>query len=333
MARLINELTWSHSRQQLFDACRRAYWYHYYASWRGWGFDAGREAQRAYRLKQIRGRWAWVGNAVHSAIEEVLGRLRRGESPEQPGAVRTRMRQAMRRQWASSAAGRWWRDPKRIVRLLEHHYPHLAVTDEAWVETWEHAAACLDAFWRHPLWEELRGLDGDAWAAIEELDSMKVAGHKVWVVPDLAFWRGEARDALVLVDWKTSRSGQGPNPVQLGCYSLYAVRRWGISPDRIEAFEVHLGASGAVRPVEVGAELLERTEAFIAQGLEAMREPLDDPKRNVGREQAFPPTDDTSTCWRCRFLEMCRPDLLAEWTQAAASRGTAGPPAGNSPDA
>ena len=75
MADLQNTFTWSVSRDKTFEMCARQYWWNYYGSWGGWSRDADPEARRAYMFKNLSNRWAWVGTAVHEAIEGLLKRL------------------------------------------------------------------------------------------------------------------------------------------------------------------------------------------------------------------------------------------------------------------
>ena len=40
MADLVNEFSWSRSRDHTFQDCRRKYFYHYYGAWGGWDASA-----------------------------------------------------------------------------------------------------------------------------------------------------------------------------------------------------------------------------------------------------------------------------------------------------
>ena len=72
MEKLENILTWSVSRDRLFNDCRRAYYYHYYLAWGGWDFAAPELSRKAYLLKNIQGIDAWIGDSVHKVIKRVL---------------------------------------------------------------------------------------------------------------------------------------------------------------------------------------------------------------------------------------------------------------------
>ena len=72
MAELANEFSWSRSRDNTFQDCRRRYFYHYYGAWGGWDAAAGEEVRRLYILKQLASRQMWAGRIVHDAIEMIL---------------------------------------------------------------------------------------------------------------------------------------------------------------------------------------------------------------------------------------------------------------------
>ena len=75
MTDLQNKLTWSFSRRQLFESCRRAYFLHYYLSWAGWEDYAPKRSRLAYRLKKIQSIDAYVGSRVHDEISRIVACL------------------------------------------------------------------------------------------------------------------------------------------------------------------------------------------------------------------------------------------------------------------
>ena len=53
MADLVNEFSWSRTRDNVFQECRRRYYYQYYGAWGGWDADADPLVRRLYILKQL----------------------------------------------------------------------------------------------------------------------------------------------------------------------------------------------------------------------------------------------------------------------------------------
>jgi hypothetical protein len=105
MAELKNEFTWSFSRRQTFESCRRRYWFRYYAFWGGWNRDAPELARKAYFFSKMASLAMLVGTAVHETIADVLRALRSRREPASPFEqvrARTNGRGAPRRRSARS---------------------------------------------------------------------------------------------------------------------------------------------------------------------------------------------------------------------------------------
>src|SRR5215475_10053588 len=60
MPELLNEFSWSRSRDGSFQECRRKYFYHYYGAWGGWDTTAAEDVRRLYILKQLASRQQWA---------------------------------------------------------------------------------------------------------------------------------------------------------------------------------------------------------------------------------------------------------------------------------
>ena len=78
MAELVNDFSWSRTRDNVFQECRRRYYYQYYGAWGGWDADADPLIRRLYILKQLATRQMWAGRLVHEAVERSLLALRDG---------------------------------------------------------------------------------------------------------------------------------------------------------------------------------------------------------------------------------------------------------------
>src|SRR2546427_12546139 len=78
MGELANEFSWSRSRDNTFQECRRRYFYHYYGAWGGWDAGATEDVRRLYILKQLASRQQWAGRVGHDAIEMVVPALAGG---------------------------------------------------------------------------------------------------------------------------------------------------------------------------------------------------------------------------------------------------------------
>src|SRR5213592_5008653 len=118
VADLANTFSWSRSRNNMFQECRRRYYYHYYGAWGGWDASAPLEVRRLYVLKQLASRQQWAGRVVHDAIEMALHAFAQGRDiPVEPFIADVIDR--MRGDWRSSKAGHYHDTPKSTA-LFEH---------------------------------------------------------------------------------------------------------------------------------------------------------------------------------------------------------------------
>ncbi len=136
MAKLQNEFSWSKSRHEKFAECRRAYFHAYYGSWGGWEAPAGSPVRELYVLKKLSSRWQWAGSLVHDALKRALARAKgTGELPPLD-KVLEQVRAKARGEWAGSREKCYWREPSRIVGLVEHEYGE-PVADADWKRLYE----------------------------------------------------------------------------------------------------------------------------------------------------------------------------------------------------
>ena len=195
MADLINDFSWSKSRDGVFQECRRKYFYHYYGSWGGWDAGAPEEVRRLYILKQLASRQMWAGRVVHDAIEMALHAFRDGRALPAEGFIRDVV-ERMRAEWRSSRDGRYREAPKTVA-LFEHEYA-IEIRPEAWQALRANVVTCLRNFFRLPLLAQIRATPAEHWSIEHWSRSFEFEGTPMWIAPDFGFWNGE--DRLVLVD-------------------------------------------------------------------------------------------------------------------------------------
>ncbi|MCI0586871.1 MAG: PD-(D/E)XK nuclease family protein [Planctomycetes bacterium] len=298
MAELRHELSWSASRSRSFGECRRAYFYLYYGSWRGWERDAPGPVRRAYLLKQLTNLDILAGSAVHAGLQWYFLERRKGGSPGREEVVE-RTLEEMRRTWRQSKAGGWEEDPKRNARLHEHHYGgdlSKGRTDRIRAK----ALRCLDNFFSLPSLARVREAPAETVLLCEERDGFSFEGWRIHAVPDLALREGED---LVLLDWKSGRPSAG-DPLQLAVYALYAGEKFGARPPRVRGVLAYLG-EGRLEATSIRDEDLEGARGEIRRSLAAMREVHFDPDEVPLDPERFPMSGYPRACPRCNFREMC----------------------------
>ncbi|HSE93336.1 MAG TPA: PD-(D/E)XK nuclease family protein [Methylomirabilota bacterium] len=303
MADLANAFSWSRSRDNTFQDCKRKYFYHYYGAWGGWEATAPEEVRRLYVLKQLASRQQWAGRAVHDAIELALHGMREGRGvPVEPFV--TDVIERMRGEWRSSRAGRY-RDNPKTAALFEHEY-NVELRPEAWQALRENVATCLRNFFRLPLLAEIRKTSPEHWSIEHWSKVFEFEGTQVWVAPDFGYWTPGGR--LGLVDWKTGgANGEGAG-FQLGCYALYAGEVLGVKPELVDLYEVNL-REPQVTSHRWDGERLDQVKEQIRLSIRAMKAYLADPDANTAAITDFERTEELRICRWCNFRAVCRPEL------------------------
>jgi len=304
MADLVNEFSWSRSRDATFQDCRRKYYLHYYGAWGGWDAGCPPDVRRLYILKQLASRQMWAGRIVHDAIEMALQVYQHGrEVPVDPFIADVIER--MRAEWRSSRDGRYREAPKTLA-LFEHEYA-VDLKAEAWQMLRRNVETCLRNFFRLPLLAEVRKTAPEHWSIEHWSKVFDFEGTPVWIAPDFGFWNEAGR--LTLVDWKTGASDPDATAFQLGCYALYAAEVLGVAPAKVDLLEVNL-REPTVTPLAWDDARLEEIREQLRLSIRSMRAYLADPAANHARLEDFERTEERRICRWCNFKAVCRPELV-----------------------
>ena len=304
MADLVNEFSWSRTRDNVFQECRRRYFFQYYGAWGGWDAECDPRTRLLYVLKQLGTRQMWAGRLVHEAIERALLAMRDGYALSETSLIESTVRQ-MRDEWKGSRRGVYREIPKR-TGLFEHEYG-VPVRDAEWQAIRDNVVRCLRNFHRLPLLAEVKATPTERWIFIEDIGAFDFEGTRVFAAPDFGYW--STADRLQLVDWKTGGNG-GDASLQLGGYALFALEVLGVDPARVDLLEVNL-REGKVTPHPWDAGSLDRVREHIRFSTRAMRAYLRDASRNLAEEPDFERAEDLRICRWCNFRAVCRPELPA----------------------
>jgi PD-(D/E)XK nuclease superfamily protein len=304
VADLRNEFSWSRTRDNVFQECRRRYFFHYYGAWGGWDAGADPTTRALYVLKQLGTRQMWAGRLVHEAIERALLAVRDGFALSETSLIDDTVRQ-MREEWKGSRAGVYRETPKR-TGLFEHEYG-VPIKDAEWQALRDHVMRCMRNFHRLPLLGDIKRTPTERWIMIEDIGSFAFEGVTVFAAPDFGYWSEANR--LQLVDWKTGGGGEDAS-LQLGGYALYALEMLHVDPARVDLLEVNLRES-KVTSHPCDATALDRVREYIRLSMRSMRAYLKDAQRNLAEEANFEKTEDLRICRWCNFRAVCRPELPA----------------------
>jgi CRISPR/Cas system-associated exonuclease Cas4 (RecB family) len=301
MSTFKNEFSWSISRDRVFQTCPRQYYFNYYGYWGGWEINAPQRIKQIYVLKQLKNRYMWAGAKVHDCIERTLTNLRRGISVLDVDQIIDITLNQMREEFKSSREKRYHIKPKTCA-LFEHEY-ETAVSNDDWKKTAKNMEQCLRNFYGSETFATLRDLPREMWLEVEDFSSFNLNNTKIWAVLDCSFRTEDG--GVTIIDWKTGRKMSEDVSMQLSCYAMYAMDKWGIDPENVKLIEYNLLANQGAE-FTIGSSEIENTKAYIAGSIADMRSLLVDVGENVPKEEgAFQQVEDERVRLDCNFRKVC----------------------------
>jgi hypothetical protein len=297
-ATIKSELTWSFSRDRMFKECRRAYYYNYYASWLGWLEDADEFARKAYILKNIRSIDVWIGDVVHQIIKWIFENKINAKDISYKDALH-KAKQLLLSTWEQSRQHMWKRNVKYNLNLFEHYY-NCEPSREELVPKLQKVTRSIHNIYNSGLLQWVASLPRNSVLRVDEVDSFDFEGVKIFAVPDFAV----KDNNYILYDWKTGRPSD-KDVLQLSCYTLYAVYKWGISADKVRLIPVYL-TEEPLSMQEIVPLDIQTVEQYIRDSIAEMKAVLIDVAKNQPDIERCYKTDDYHKCRRCRFQEICQ---------------------------
>ena len=304
MAELKNEFSWSKTRDEVFRTCPRQYWFAYYGFWNGWLKDAPERSRQIYVLKNLKNRQTWAGEKIHNSIHRSISNIRRGIKVLPVEEIISITLNQMRNEFRSSRAKNYWKKPKTCA-LFEHEYG-IEVTAPQWKEIAQNVEICLKNFYASDIYDALKSHRKDGWLEVEEFSSFQIDETRVIVAIDCAIQEG---DEVFIYDWKTGRSLHEDLSIQLGCYALYATRKWDVPLNRIRIIEFNLLHNKA-SSFAVTEEDVENITGYMRGSIKDMRSLLIDLQNNIPLdEERFRKVEDERLSLRCNFRKVCRGEV------------------------
>ena len=311
MPELKNTFCWSFSQAKEFAECKRRYYLNRHGSWKGWDAMAPADARAAYRLKQMRNKWALIGEAVDKAILDVLSRMV-VNAPISEAQALERAARELRTAWKQHQTGKWREDPKHHVCIRELYYNEITaepgIDRDMWVERVKgRTDTCVKNFFTHVL-PQLRGLAAAQVLPVARVqqgdpEHFHLARVKIYAIPDYAYRKD---NCIVIHDWKTGMR-RDEHERQLGIYGLWAHTKHGVLPPAIQLYIEYL-ESGETQPVGYDVGKASAMCDFIMESVNQMRKYLVDgdiDKNEPLPIEAFPKTDDLARCRNCNYREAC----------------------------
>lgn len=301
MSTFKNEFSWSISRDRLFQTCPRQYYFNYYGYWNGWEITAPHRVKQIYILKQLKNRYMWAGAKVHDCIERTLTNLKRGISVINVDQIVDITLNQMREEFRSSREKRYHTHSKTCA-LFEHEYD-ASVSDADWKMTADNMELCLRNFYSSETFNMLKALPQQMWLEVEEFSSFNLNNSKIWAVLDCSFRTEDG--GITIIDWKTGRKMSEDVSMQLSCYAMYAMEKWGIDPENVKLIEYNLLANQGAE-FSITATEIENTKTYIAGSIADMQSLLFDVDDNVPKDdESFLKIEDEGIRASCNFRKVC----------------------------
>ena len=175
---MAHEFSWSVSRHDTFNSCRRKYFYSYYVA---------PEDPEVHRLKRLSALPLWAGSVVHEIIEGLLKTHDTLPSEtEQQAIVHAAVHERLLGDWRASEAGPASDEGVLRFRLFEHEYSTTVDADDKKIVVGT-VMRSLRNFFRSPVLQEALAVGRSQWLTVEDLVSFDVGGVPVFLRMDLAF--------------------------------------------------------------------------------------------------------------------------------------------------
>jgi CRISPR/Cas system-associated exonuclease Cas4 (RecB family) len=282
-------LGWSISRYEVFDKCKRQYFYAYYPK-----HVPGVPHYKMALLKDLTSVPLEIGSVVHDVIEAFLLRLQKSDSD-----IDEERFFSYARQTTDDCYSR-----KKFIETYYGQTPKLDI-EKARMKT----EACLKNFIGSPSysWIFMKAITGKENWMIEpagygetRLDGMKAYCKMDFLMPV----GGEVH----IMDWKTGSKDEAKHGAQLKGYAAAAAHNFDIPWERIfpkivylypsyDEFELRLDKDGYAAYVEIIRKQTSEMLAFCSNAEENLPLSID----------SFPLNSSPSLCRQCRFQELCFP--------------------------
>lgn len=287
-------LGWSVSRYEKFTACKRQYWYDYYA--RKWDRDVPHA--RLDALRSLTSTPLEIGNLVHDAIATQLHRMKNQAPLKDPSEV-------------VKYAGYLVDRSLQQKTFLEVYYGIRKEIDENDLK--ERVGTCLKSFFESPWYEWLR--DDAAHRRSEwviepnDFGEMRIDGLKAYCKVDFLI-PGPAGDLFVL-DWKTGRMDAEKHRRQMTGYVAYAQDIFGVTAELVKPVVIYLGAGYEEMESRFGQGEIDEFAQVVRAQTQEMYAYCEDAQENIPKEkQVFEP-NLRRMCAYCNYQELCAPDGAA----------------------
>jgi CRISPR/Cas system-associated exonuclease Cas4 (RecB family) len=294
-------LGWSISRYELFDKCKRQYFYTYYSK-----YVKDVPSYRMSRLRELTSVPLETGNVVHDVLEAFLKRLQKSDRNIDEERFISYARDLVKRYFSE----------KTFIEQYYLYDEHFSLD-----RVYQKVETCLRNFMGSTCfnWIFMVALHNRNNWIIEPAGygETRLAGMKVYSKMDFLL---PVDECIYILDWKTGNRDEVKHARQLIGYSAAASALFNVACNRIFPRIVYLYPEFDEMEFEVSAADRDRFFEQIKDETAAMYAVCRDVEKNIPLPiDAFPMSPSPSICRQCRYRELCFP----QWRQHDAEKKAA----------
>jgi len=296
--------SWSYSRAQAFELCRRAYYYRYYAPYGGNSPKELGDRAGWYGLSKLTTIPAMLGKIIHTVARDSLIACQ-AKCPWDTGTTTATARLLLAKAWKISLHASEHKERPGRQPVLLAHYLSCDIVQKPVMARLEQLTAALLA---HPVYRNIAN-NAHNILQLDQVRRYQLDDVPVFSVPDVLMQ--EPDGTYHLLDWKTGRVTSeyfGRMKTQLGVYALDLVRNYQVNANQVlcEVVDIPSGCSYAFR---MTAQALAETETAIRQSIAEMRACQMNIELNQAVIEDHPMVNEDKTggavCATCVYRTVC----------------------------
>lgn len=307
------EKSWSNSRKNVFQECKRKYYYEYYMSHNGWEEGSEELSKQAYMYKKLEGIYTKVGNLLHHEFATTIENMKDDECELQktPNDIRTavliKARELVRNSRKEEVKEKFRRRPSKQPMLQEYFIGN-GISDEEGILIENKIEECADGFFGCTTYDvlgacpELMVVENDTEAYNTFLI---INGVKAYFKVDLLY-KQPKEGKYYIIDWKTGNFSD-KDKEQLLLYAYYVYKKYNIEPSNIVVRIEYVRGSNNYQSDLFTKEDMKIAEQIITNSMDEMNSYLEDISINKPKQiSEFPMINECGNCKLCKYRVLCQ---------------------------
>ncbi|MBN1980154.1 MAG: PD-(D/E)XK nuclease family protein [Chitinivibrionales bacterium] len=280
-------LGWSNSRYELFDKCKRGYFYTYYSK-----YVPDVAAYKIDILKNLTSVALEVGNIIHEVIEAFLYRLQKSDSAIDE------------KRFFSFARAKTEEFFAKKTFLETYYHTCEAIDQDAALKKID---TCLSNFLTSPIytWIFMKAMTNKQNWMIEPkgYGETRLQGIKAYCKMDFLF---PVDDSVYILDWKTGKKDAVKHKTQLIGYAAAAANNFNLTVQTISPKIIYLWPQYDEYEITLSSSLFDEFFEKVQLQTTAMLALCVDSQKNIPLPiDRFPMQPSAGTCKFCNYQELC----------------------------